>query len=137
MNIIKGSNGLDQDQDRRSVGPDLGPNSQQKLSAAATLAATKGRVNAIMLTIQTQMSMRIRASRSSLLYFALYIVQHSFLLHVCPIFDGHFARRGLKVFTSQFFSHVGTFSSLPGLDQYYRHLYAGELHFYMLLAYLM
>ena len=32
-NTIRVSNGLDPDQDRRSVGPDLGPNCLQKLSA--------------------------------------------------------------------------------------------------------
>ena len=31
---IRVSNGLDPDQDRRSVGPDLGPNCLQRLSAA-------------------------------------------------------------------------------------------------------
>ena len=32
-NSICASNGLDPDQDRRSVGPDLGPNCLQRLSA--------------------------------------------------------------------------------------------------------
>ena len=32
-NTFRVSNGLDPDQDRRSVGPDLGPNSLQMLSA--------------------------------------------------------------------------------------------------------
>ena len=32
-NTIRVSNGLDPDQDRRSVGPDLGPNCFQRLSA--------------------------------------------------------------------------------------------------------
>ena len=32
-NTIRVSNGLDPDQDRRSVSPDLGPNSLQRLSA--------------------------------------------------------------------------------------------------------
>ena len=32
-NTIRVSNGLDPDQDRRSVGPDLDPSSQQRLSA--------------------------------------------------------------------------------------------------------
>ena len=32
-NTIRVSNGLDPDQDRRSVGPDLGPNCLQRLSA--------------------------------------------------------------------------------------------------------
>ena len=34
-NTIRVSNGLDPDQDRRSVGPDLGPNCLQRLSAGA------------------------------------------------------------------------------------------------------
>ena len=33
MNTIRVSNSLDPDQDRRSVGPDLGPNGLQRLSA--------------------------------------------------------------------------------------------------------
>ena len=33
MNIIRVSNGLDPDQDHDSVGPDLGPNCLQRLSA--------------------------------------------------------------------------------------------------------
>ena len=33
MNTIRVTNGLDTDQDRHSVGPDLGPNFLQRLSA--------------------------------------------------------------------------------------------------------
>ena len=33
MNTIRVSNGLDPDQDQHSVGPDLGPNCLQRLSA--------------------------------------------------------------------------------------------------------
>ena len=44
-NKISVSNGLDPDQDRRSVGPDLGPNClQMLLSADGKVAASKGRV---------------------------------------------------------------------------------------------
>ena len=42
---IRVSNGLDLDQDRRSVGPDLGPNCLQMLSAADKYATCKERVN--------------------------------------------------------------------------------------------
>ena len=49
MITIRVSNGLDPDQDRRSVDPDLGPNCLQRLSAnyKSRLSANKGRVNGI------------------------------------------------------------------------------------------
>ena len=40
-NIIRVPNNLDPDQDRRSVGPDLGPNCLQRLSADNKVAARK------------------------------------------------------------------------------------------------
>ena len=42
---IRVSNSLDQDQDRCSVGPNLGPNYLQKLSASRKVAAGKEKVN--------------------------------------------------------------------------------------------
>ena len=39
------SNGLDPDQDRHSVGPDLGPDYLQRLSAGDFVTASKERVN--------------------------------------------------------------------------------------------
>ena len=41
------SNGLDADQDRHYVGPDLGPNCLQRLSAEDKVAANKERVKLI------------------------------------------------------------------------------------------
>ena len=43
-NTIRVSNGLDPDQDRRFVGPDLGTNCLQRLSADKKVAASKERV---------------------------------------------------------------------------------------------
>ena len=43
-NSIRVSNNLDPDQDRQVVGPDLGPNCLQRLSADDKVAADKGRV---------------------------------------------------------------------------------------------
>ena len=42
---IRASNGLDPDQDRSSVGPDLGPNCLQRLSADDKSRLSKERVN--------------------------------------------------------------------------------------------
>ena len=39
------SNSLDPDQDRQNVGPDLGPNCLQRLSADEKVAASKERVD--------------------------------------------------------------------------------------------
>ena len=41
MKTIKVANGLDPDQDRHSVGPDLGPNYLQKLSANAQVKVSE------------------------------------------------------------------------------------------------
>ena len=43
-NTIRVSNGLDSDQDRRSVGPDLGPNCLQRLSTDDNSLRSKERV---------------------------------------------------------------------------------------------
>ena len=43
-NTIGISNSLDPDQDKRNVGPDLGPNCLQRLSADDNLATSKERV---------------------------------------------------------------------------------------------
>ena len=42
MNTIKVSNGLDPDQDRRSVGPDMGSNCSQRLSADDKIRRQQG-----------------------------------------------------------------------------------------------
>ena len=44
MNIIRVSNGLDPDQDRRSVGPGLGPNCLGMLSADDEFDASRQKV---------------------------------------------------------------------------------------------
>ena len=41
MNTIRKSKGVDQDQDRHHVGPDLRPNCLQRLSADAKIAVSK------------------------------------------------------------------------------------------------
>ena len=41
MNTIRKSKGMDQDQDRHHVGPDLRPNCLQRLSADAKIAVSK------------------------------------------------------------------------------------------------
>ena len=41
MNTIRVSNNLDPDQDRRCVGPDLGPNCLQRLSAEEKVATSR------------------------------------------------------------------------------------------------
>ena len=43
-NTIRVSNSLDPDQDQHSVGPDLGPNCLQRLSADDKVAASKERI---------------------------------------------------------------------------------------------
>ena len=45
MNTIRALNGLDPDQDQRSVGPDMGPNCLQRLSADDKSMACVERVN--------------------------------------------------------------------------------------------
>ena len=47
-NAIRVSNGLDPDQDRRFVSPDLGPNCLQRLSADAKVAASKERAKCVL-----------------------------------------------------------------------------------------
>ena len=96
-NIIRVSNGLDPDQDRHSVGPDLGPNCLQRLSADDKSSRWQGKIYYVSSSWCSELAV-VRSCRISMTCsfisppnfrtFTIYITCLESLASSCPVKKG-------------------------------------------------